>query len=168
MRTPLSLVLATALAGLSLAQDDDPDAYVEPGCANHRWSWDDEPNLGETAIASPLPENGFRWRPAVVDIKPGDINCRRWDQTPSNVGYWTCNDLATTNDITLDKFWELNPGLSPDCEGIKPGALYCVRGCKFRLFPLPVTSLVCAAKLEDLDVLTPLDPANSHRTAQGL
>ncbi|KAL8357733.1 hypothetical protein RB601_009263 [Gaeumannomyces tritici] len=123
MRIPLFLSLTFALAGRCLAKDDDdPDSKVEPGCQPHRWSWDDEPEL-----ASLFMEPDVELR-AAVEIKPGDVNCRRWDQTTDNVGYWTCNELATKHGLDLDKFWELNPALAPSCEAIKPATEYCVRG----------------------------------------
>jgi hypothetical protein len=63
-------------------------------------------------------------------VNPGEINCRNWAPTYSNVGYWTCSQLADTFGITLDLFWILNPDLAPDCDGILPNTEYCVDGCK--------------------------------------
>jgi hypothetical protein len=69
-------------------------------------------------------------------VKPGEINCRNWGETYDGVGYWSCNQLAQDYGITIEKFWELNPKLAPDCEGVKEYTQYCVAGCKLRFPPL--------------------------------
>ncbi|KAF6837098.1 hypothetical protein CMUS01_05151, partial [Colletotrichum musicola] len=73
--------------------------------------------------ADPVPTEG-----ASIDVQPGDINCRYWADTPEDVSYFTCTELATRYEITNDQFFLLNPELSKDCSDIKPQAEYCVDG----------------------------------------
>ncbi|KAK4203019.1 hypothetical protein QBC40DRAFT_262788 [Triangularia verruculosa] len=103
-------------------------------CVPWTWTWNlrraaaATPTVAELG-ATPMPE------PTVVpyarkdaEPQPGEVNCRNWGQTYDNVGYWSCSQLATEFGITIEKFWELNPELAPDCEGVQPNTEYCVAG----------------------------------------
>lgn len=116
-----------------------PIAAAADECQPWTWTWD----LPRAALAAATPAPDARVnvlvRPTVKtnprkDIvpQPGDINCRSWGQTYDDVGYWSCNQLAQEFAITIDRFWELNPQLAPDCDGIAPNTEYCVSGCKSR------------------------------------
>jgi hypothetical protein len=51
----------------------------------------------------------------------------RYNTTASpDVSYYTCTELATKYDISLEKFFLLNPLLDPDCTRIQAGEQYCV------------------------------------------
>jgi hypothetical protein len=50
--------------------------------------------------------------------------------TGSKVDAETCASMATKWDITVEKFYELNPRLKDDCKNILPYIRYCVDGCK--------------------------------------
>lgn len=73
------------------------------------------------------------------DILPGEINCRYTADTYTDVNYYTCMDLANTYGITIDKFFVLNPQVTPDCGNIQPDSVYCVDGCEcffdYRIYP---------------------------------
>lgn len=60
----------------------------------------------------------------------GDLVCRNTGSTYADVNYYTCTQLANKYEITIEKFFMLNPGLDPGCGNIKPYTKYCVAGCK--------------------------------------
>lgn len=127
-----SLLSKLALAGLSLL----PVLCAADDCVPWTWTWD---NVREAAATdAPKPFQRAKITPYANkddDPQPGDINCRSYGRVYDNVGYWSCNQLAQTYGITIEKFWMLNPELAPDCEGIQPNTEYCVDGCKS--CPLP-------------------------------
>lgn len=119
--------IALAISGLAVfaisgvAADD---------CVPWTWTWDDERASSKSTMVtyprtSPTP---FPREPA--DTKPGELNCRSTGRTYDEVGYWSCAQIADAYSITIERFFELNPELAPDCDGIKPNTEYCVRGCK--------------------------------------
>ena len=77
----------------------------------------------------------YQWT-AKRDVIPGQIVCRYTLTSPSEVNYYTCTELADRYDITIDKFFQLNPDLDRDCKSIKPNTDYCVAGCEFQRFCL--------------------------------
>ncbi|KAE9367116.1 carbohydrate-binding module family 18 protein [Stipitochalara longipes BDJ] len=58
----------------------------------------------------------------------GQINCRYPGSTYDDVDSNTCAQLANKYQITLEKFFLLNPELDPDCGNIEPETDYCVAG----------------------------------------
>jgi hypothetical protein len=65
------------------------------------------------------------------DVIPGQVVCRYTLTSPAEVNYYSCIELADRYDISIDKFFLLNPDLDQDCKTIKPNTDYCVAGCKF-------------------------------------
>lgn len=63
-------------------------------------------------------------------VQTGQINCRYPGGTYDDVDSNTCAQLANKYQITLEKFFMLNPELHPDCANIEPRTDYCVAGCK--------------------------------------
>ncbi|KAH7245072.1 hypothetical protein BKA59DRAFT_454143 [Fusarium tricinctum] len=72
------------------------------------------------------------WRLKAVATSSG-INCRMSEVTGSKVDAEACASMATKWDITVEKFYELNPRLNNDCKNIVPNIRYCVDG-----FPEPL------------------------------
>lgn len=64
------------------------------------------------------------------DSTPGQVNCRYTLTSPEQVNYYTCTELANEWDISIDKFFMLNPDLDRECKTIKPNTEYCVSGCE--------------------------------------
>jgi hypothetical protein len=54
---------------------------------------------------------------AVLGIS-AEIRCRYNATAPPTVSYYTCTDLATNYDISIEKLLLLNPLLNPDCTSI--------------------------------------------------
>jgi hypothetical protein len=69
------------------------------------------------------------WRLKAVATS-GGINCRMSEVTNSKVDANTCASMAKKWDITVEKFYELNPRLKDDCKNVLPNIRYCVDGCK--------------------------------------
>jgi hypothetical protein len=65
-------------------------------------------------------------------VQTGQINCRYPGGTYDDVDSNTCAQLANKYQITLEKFFMLNPELDPDCGNIEPRTDYCVAGCKYQ------------------------------------
>ncbi|KAK0631556.1 hypothetical protein B0T14DRAFT_412605, partial [Immersiella caudata] len=63
-----------------------------------------------------------------ANLLPGDINCRMLGRTYDDVNYYSCEDLAETYELFLEKLFVLNPTLLPDCSNIQPNTEYCVAG----------------------------------------
>ncbi|KAM0554930.1 hypothetical protein ACHAPJ_006666 [Fusarium lateritium] len=61
-------------------------------------------------------------------IQAGSINCRLSTAAESKVNSNTCASIAKQYQITLDEFYELNPGLENDCKNVQPEIQYCVEG----------------------------------------
>ncbi|PVI03007.1 carbohydrate-binding module family 18 protein [Periconia macrospinosa] len=57
-----------------------------------------------------------------------EVRCRYNATAPPTVSYYTCTALATKYDISIEKFFLLNPLLDPDCTSIQAGEPYCVAG----------------------------------------
>lgn len=66
----------------------------------------------------------------------GDVVCRYKAKTPSAVNYYTCSELASKYVTTVEQFFELNPGVTPDCSNINPSSEYCVKGCMSQLLSI--------------------------------
>lgn len=64
------------------------------------------------------------------NVKAGEINCRAWSRPQTDVNYYTCTTLADKYEISVDKFFMLNPDVNTDCGNIQTNMLYCVAGCK--------------------------------------
>lgn len=64
------------------------------------------------------------------DVVPGQVVCRYTLTSPAEVSYYTCIELADRYDISIDKFFLLNPDLDRDCKTIEPNTDYCVAGCE--------------------------------------
>lgn len=67
-----------------------------------------------------------KWKRA----EPGEVTCRYWAKTESEVNYFSCTDLSNRYVVLLADFFKLNPGLKTDCSNIQPNTKYCVDGCK--------------------------------------
>ncbi|KAI1473178.1 carbohydrate-binding module family 50 [Daldinia caldariorum] len=61
-------------------------------------------------------------------IQPGEINCRYWGETDDEIDKDTCSYLSRRYQITIDKFFKLNPDLDQDCGNLRPYTEYCVDG----------------------------------------
>ncbi|KAK3682884.1 hypothetical protein B0T22DRAFT_494504 [Podospora appendiculata] len=61
-------------------------------------------------------------------LSPGQVNCRRYDWTDATVNYYTCMQLALRWEITIEKFYILNPDVDKNCKTIKPDTMYCLGG----------------------------------------
>ncbi|KAG8668223.1 hypothetical protein FPOAC1_007600 [Fusarium poae] len=66
-------------------------------------------------------------------LRVGDINCRMSQVAGPKADVNTCATMARKWDITIDKFYDLNPRLNGDCKNILPNIRYCVDG-----FPEPL------------------------------
>jgi hypothetical protein len=69
------------------------------------------------------------------DSIPGQVNCRYTLTSPEEVNYYTCTELANEWDISIDKFFTLNPDLDRECKTVKPNTEYCVSGCEYLQSP---------------------------------
>jgi hypothetical protein len=170
MKSPPSqptTALALALAGLSLFPILTLALAAADECQPWTWTW----NLPRAAAATPAPARADPLPPREVtqyarkgvEPQPGELNCRSWGQTYDNVGYWSCNQLAQEFAITINKFWELNQELAPDCEGIAPNTEYCVSGCKLVvLFFSPCTrSVIAGSPSLEVKIRTLISPGLS-------
>ncbi|KFA69002.1 hypothetical protein S40285_08973 [Stachybotrys chlorohalonatus IBT 40285] len=116
-RAALWLAAASSLlfADLALAQDQND-------CRPYQWDnflcihAADDP-------ADPEPTEG-----SLIVVQPGEANCRYWADTPEEVSYYTCSQLAHTYELLNEVFFSLNPSLKKDCSNIEPQAEYCVVG----------------------------------------
>jgi len=70
----------------------------------------------------------------ILEVAPGEINCRAWFDTGKDVNYYTCTQISNMFQISTDEFFKLNPEIKADCSNIKPLTTYCVDGCK--TFPI--------------------------------
>lgn len=99
------------------------------------WTWQAKRDLGyATPIATGIDAHmtsSIRERsPAVT----GEINCRYWGVTSSQVNYYSCTEMAEFYDVDLELFFKLNPTLDPDCSNILPKTEYCVDGCRSPIY----------------------------------
>ncbi|RBR24696.1 uncharacterized protein FIESC28_02469 [Fusarium coffeatum] len=67
------------------------------------------------------------WRMAALSSS-GSINCRMSEVSGAKVDPKTCATLAKKWDISVEKFYELNPRLEDSCENVRPKIRYCVDG----------------------------------------
>lgn len=81
-----------------------------------------------TPITSSVRNTGGRIR--ILEVKPGELNCRAWARTHEHVNYYTCTEICDKYQITTDYFFWLNPTLKTDCSDIQPRSRYCYDGCK--------------------------------------
>ncbi|KAH8174083.1 CFEM domain-containing protein [Sarocladium implicatum] len=66
---------------------------------------------------------------AANEVAPGDPVCRFWTESPEEVNYYTCSAMAESYGITVELFFQLNPGIDDsDCSNIEPNTEYCVAG----------------------------------------
>ncbi|KAK1498210.1 hypothetical protein CTAM01_07428 [Colletotrichum tamarilloi] len=113
----LSLAMASSLvlSHLSSAQD---------GKSCQPYTWD---SLSQMRIAAADDDSGPTEGTLII-VNPGEVNCRYWTDTPKDVSYYTCSELAQRYDMPSDLFFTLNPSLDRDCGNIKPQTEYCVSG----------------------------------------
>jgi hypothetical protein len=64
-------------------------------------------------------------------LRVGDINCRMSEVSGPKADAKTCASMAKKWDITVEKFYDLNPRLKGDCNNVLPNTRYCVDGCEF-------------------------------------
>ncbi|CAA9966660.1 hypothetical protein PTMSG1_10019 [Pyrenophora teres f. maculata] len=64
----------------------------------------------------------------ILDVSPGEINCRSWFDTGKSVNYYTCTQISNMFEISTDQFFALNPEIKADCSNIMPLTTYCVDG----------------------------------------
>lgn len=96
-------------------------------------TWKQNGVFGRRAEPTPVPtttDNGDDGDDPIPTLKPGDVNCRGWDDAPKEITYYTCQELAERHRITVDAFYILNPELKGDCKNVQPKHEYCVKGCK--------------------------------------
>ncbi|KAK1911449.1 hypothetical protein P3342_012750 [Pyrenophora teres f. teres] len=74
----------------------------------------------------------------ILDVSPGEINCRSWFDTGKSVNYYTCTQISNMFEISTDQFFALNPEIKADCSNIMPLTTYCVDGLQ-TVRPVPVT-----------------------------
>ncbi|KAK1703501.1 hypothetical protein BDP67DRAFT_549741 [Colletotrichum lupini] len=103
------------LSHLSSAQD---------GKSCQPYTWD---SLSQMRIAAADDDSGPTEGTLII-VNPGEVNCRYWTDTPKDVSYYTCSELAQRYDMPSDLFFTLNPSLDRDCGNIKPQTEYCVSG----------------------------------------
>jgi hypothetical protein len=72
-----------------------------------------------------------RERITILEVKPGELNCRAWGRTYDEVNYYTCTEICNKYQITTDYFFSLNPALKTNCSDIQPKSKYCIDGCMF-------------------------------------
>ncbi|KAI1371647.1 carbohydrate-binding module family 50 [Hypoxylon crocopeplum] len=117
----LSFPFYIILSLLSVVAADD--------CQPSTWTVDARPAAPTPFIAS---NATIRLKSASVAligaVEPGEINCRYRGSTYEDVNYYTCTQLAERYEITIEKFFMLNPDLDPDCGNIQPNTDYCVDG----------------------------------------
>lgn len=109
----LSFIVSLAAAG----NDCQPSTWTRLSNRDVR------PTSAPTVKASSVTKIG--------NITTGEINCRFWIATESDVNYYTCTQLADTYQITIEKFFLLNPDVSPDCSNIQADTEYCLDGCEY-------------------------------------
>lgn len=95
----------------------------------------------------------------------GDIMCRYHASSGDDVNYYTCMDLATTYDISIDKFFELNPSVNANCDNIQASTQYCVKGCKCLPTYLPTDVPGPCRETPSFPVLARLLPPYLHDIA---
>lgn len=95
------------------------------------WTWQAKRDLGYTTlIATGIDAqitSSTQKRAAPVT---GEINCRYWGVTSSQVNYHLCNDMAEFYDVDLELLFTLNPTMDSKCSNILPITEYCVDGCR--------------------------------------
>ncbi|KAH8715257.1 GPI-anchored CFEM domain protein [Beauveria bassiana] len=138
---------ATWLAGQFKARGIDTDTSSLPssaspsgvGTASSRSS-----SMDMSVSMSPLLSGG--------DITAGEVNCRYSASTKGmDINYYSCMALATKYGISIEKFFQLNPALHPDCGNIQGDTDYCVDGF---IEPVRATNGLCG-------------PANGNATCLG-
>jgi hypothetical protein len=101
-------------------------------CGEITWASHEAERDGAAAAGSVpvVPHNPYVVRNATVP-QPGDLVCRFWVPTYSDVNCYTCTELSKKFRIDLDFFFTLNPTVLRDCSNIQPLTEYCVAGCEF-------------------------------------
>lgn len=134
-----ALLLAAEETSLTL---EGEEATGTGGCKPYRWDEDGNWLYGP---ASENPEPSITLsvpRKRGKDIKPGDVNCR-WEGTIyDDITPESCQQLADDYQITLEKFFWLNPELDGQCSNIRPNTIYCTDGCECVPCELPGQSRV--------------------------
>jgi hypothetical protein len=115
------ITIASFLPG-TFAEEEE-----EEGCAPYRW---ENPDAVPDVVSYSRPKITQSPR-RQVEPQAGDVHCRYWTETYGQVGPDSCSQLAQSYQISIEKFWMLNPELAPSCEGIAPYTEYCVAGCEF-------------------------------------
>ncbi|KAH7306161.1 hypothetical protein BKA65DRAFT_578340 [Rhexocercosporidium sp. MPI-PUGE-AT-0058] len=78
-----------------------------------------------------------------VALKPGELNCRYTGHSDTVINYYSCMKMAIFYEITIEKFFSLNPTLKKDCSNIQPSSGYCVKGF---IEPVRATDGLCGPK----------------------
>ena len=123
-------VLALALAALSGLCPVVPFAAADD-CQPSTWAAQDDIHVLGAATSPPGPKiTRHAESKNPKNVGPGDVNCRFWVPTGEDVNYYTCTELAEKYEITVEKFFELNPDVKDDCSNLKPNTEYCLDGCE--------------------------------------
>ncbi|KAH9219719.1 hypothetical protein DL95DRAFT_291091, partial [Leptodontidium sp. 2 PMI_412] len=136
--TSLTIFVLFVFAYTAIAADN-------PLCQPANWTESSVSGLRQDAsISQPLREPiNSKFDDDDYQIQPGEINCRYTSITGSQVNYYTCQQLAIEDDITVEMFFFLNPEIHPDCGNIQPRTEYCVEGF---IEPLRATDGLCGPK----------------------
>lgn len=95
------------------------------------WTWQAKRDLGyATPIATGIDAQITSSIQKRAPASTGEINCRYWGVTSSQVNYYSCTEMAEFYDVDLELFFTLNPTLDPECSNILPNTEYCVDGCR--------------------------------------
>jgi hypothetical protein len=132
----LALQMRTIFA-LSLTLSCFPNPSIADDCRPVTWSNDAKvarfaEMTGTPIISTPttsaVSDSGGRI--TILEVKPGELNCRAWGRTYDQVNYYTCTEICNKYQIMTDYFFSLNPTLKKDCSDIQPKSKYCIDGCK--------------------------------------
>lgn len=70
------------------------------------------------------------WNKKRAASQVGDLVCRYETTTNKDVNYYTCAEINSKYELSMDKLMSLNPGLQEDCKNVEPETTYCVKGCE--------------------------------------
>jgi hypothetical protein len=133
----LSFKMQTIFA-LSFTLSCLPNLSIADDCRPVTWSNDAKVARFAEVTGTPMmstptasPGSDSSGRITILEVKPGELNCRAWARTYNEVNYYTCKEISDMYEITTDFFFWLNPTLKTDCSNIQPKSKYCTDGCKF-------------------------------------
>lgn len=122
----LSLTLSCFL-NLSIADDCRPVTWSNNGKVARLAEATGTPMI---STSTPSPVSNSSGRITILEVNPGELNCRAWGKTYDQVNYYTCTEICNKYQITTGYFFSLNPTLNNDCSNIQPKSKYCIDGCK--------------------------------------